>query len=234
MSSDLADAAWPRAEREAGSVLVVPVGATEQHGPHLPLSTDTDIAVALATRLAAGHAAVVVAPALAYGSSGEHQDFAGTISIGREATEAVLVELCRSATVSFERVLLLSTHGGNAGPVRAAVERLRGEGRDVRAWSPRWDGDAHAGETETSVMLALDPRRVGADAAEPGNADPIEELISELVEVGVRGVSANGVLGDPRGASAERGRQLLDRAVAELFGLVESWRPAKRSRAMRR
>lgn len=227
MSGALADASWPEVERESGNLLIVPVGATEQHGPHLPLSTDTDVAVALATELAARLRAAVVAPALAYGSSGEHQDFPGTISIGREAVELVLVELCRSATVTFERVLLISTHGGNAEPVRAAVQRLGAEGRDVRAWSPRWRGDAHAGETETSVMLALEPGRVGHEAAQPGNLDPIDQLIAELVEVGVRGVSANGVLGDPRGATASRGRELLAGAVAELQSLVASWSPAR-------
>ena len=102
----------------------------------------------------------VVAPALPYGSSGEHAGFPGTLSIGREALEHVLVELARSA--GFARVLFLCAHGGNAEPLAAAVRVLRAEGRDVRAWSPRWDGDAHAGRTETSLMLALAPELVGA------------------------------------------------------------------------
>lgn len=220
MTRALADASWPEVDRAAASLLVVPVGATEQHGPHLPLSTDTDIAVALAEELAARVPGVVVAPALAYGSSGEHQDFPGTLSIGRSALELVLVELCRSATATFKRVLLISTHGGNAEPVRAAVARLRAEGRDVRAWSPGWRGDAHAGDTETSVMLALDPARVGREQAEPGNLDPIDRLITDLVEVGVREVSANGVLGDPRAATAEKGRVLLADALDDLTGAV--------------
>ena len=133
-----------------GALLAVPVASTEQHGPHLPLSTDTDLAVALCARLAAARPDVVVAPPLAYGSSGEHEGFAGTISIGQEAVELVLVELCRSATLTFRRVLLVSTHGGNAEAVRRAEQRLRGESRDVYAWLPRWHGDAHAGRTETS------------------------------------------------------------------------------------
>lgn len=88
MTGALADATWPEAERRAaGAVLAVPVGSTEQHGPHLPLSTDTDIAVALVERLARRRRGVVAAPALAYGSSGEHAGFAGTLSIGREALE---------------------------------------------------------------------------------------------------------------------------------------------------
>lgn len=224
MSRRLADTSWPEAELGApGAVLAVPLGATEQHGPHLPLSTDSDIAFALACELAARRPEVVVAPLLPYGSSGEHADFAGTISIGQEATELVLVELCRSASETYDRIVLISTHGGNAEPLRRAVERLRGEARDVRAWGPRWEGDPHAGETETSVMLALDAARVEADRAEPGNVAPFEQLIARLIEVGVREVSANGVLGDPRGASAERGRELIATAAAELEAMVAAW-----------
>ena len=85
----LGDLTWPQAQRlaAAGAMLAVPVGSTEQHGPHLPLSTDTDVAVALAARLAARRADVVVAPPVGYGSSGEHAGFAGTISIGQQALE---------------------------------------------------------------------------------------------------------------------------------------------------
>src|SRR4051812_24728599 len=110
-----------------GAVLAVPLGATEQHGPHLPLGTDTRIACALCSGLADARDGVVVAPALPYGSSGEHAGFAGTLSIGRDALEAVLIELVRSA--SFERVLFVSAHGGNAEPLAAAVHTLDGAAR---------------------------------------------------------------------------------------------------------
>jgi mycofactocin precursor peptide peptidase len=221
VSVALADLAWPQAARAGTCVLVVPVGATEQHGPHLPLSTDTDIAVALAERLAdALGPQACVAPALAYGSSGEHAAFAGTLSIGREAVEHVLVELGRSASASFARVVLVSAHGGNAEPVARAVDRLRAEGRDVVALSPGLGGDAHAGRTETSMMLALHPERVRLEAAEAGETAPLASLMPALRERGVRAVSGNGVLGDPAGASAAEGRRLLDAATAELAAAV--------------
>src|SRR5216683_5305492 len=132
----LGDLTWPEAARlaAAGAVLAVPVGSTEQHGPHLPLSTDTDVAVALAARLATRLGDVIVAPAVGYGSSGEHAGFAGTISIGQEALELMLVELGRSATATFRHLLFISAHGGNHEPVTRAVRRLRAESRDVLAW----------------------------------------------------------------------------------------------------
>ncbi len=199
----------------AGDVLVVPLGATEQHGPHLPLGTDTIIASALAGALDA-----VIAPALPYGSSGEHAGFPGTLSIGREALEHVLVELARSS--GFARVLFVCAHGGNAEPLAAAVRTLRTEGIEARAWSPRWDGDAHAGRTETSLMLALAPELVGA-SRDRGNVTPLAELMPRLREEGVRAVSPNGILGDPRGASAEEGHAMLAEARADLAAIVEAW-----------
>jgi creatinine amidohydrolase len=217
MTGGLAGATWPEAERDmAGAVLAVPLGSTEQHGPHLPLSTDTDIAVALVGRLAARRRDVVAAPAVAYGSSGEHAGFAGTLSIGREATELLLVELGRSASATFAAVVLVSAHGGNRVPVEHAERRLRAEGRRVLAVFPRWPGDAHAGRVETSLMLALHPDRVRRERAEAGATAPIDELMPRLLAGGVRPVSANGVLGDPAGADAAEGRRLLDRAVDEL------------------
>lgn len=217
----LGDATWPEVRDRAASApttLLVPLGATEQHGPHLPLGTDATIAVALAEAAAARVADTVVAPVLPYGSSGEHQDFPGTLSIGAEATELVLVELGRSATETFLRVLFVNAHGGNALPLRAAVARLGDEGRDVRAWAPTFGGDAHAGRTETSLMLALDEVRVGL--AEAGNDAPLGELIDRLQVDGVRAVSPNGVLGDPTGASAAEGRALLVAAVDDLVATL--------------
>ncbi|HYB88336.1 MAG TPA: mycofactocin biosynthesis peptidyl-dipeptidase MftE [Streptosporangiaceae bacterium] len=207
----------------AGALLAVPVGATEQHGPHLPLATDTDLAVALCARLAGARPGVLAAPPLAYGASGEHQEFPGTLSIGTDATELVLVELCRSATRAFSRVLLVSTHGGNAEAVRRAERRLRAESRDVLAWLPGWEGDAHAGRAETSLELALAPARVRLGRAVAGNTRPLAELMPQLRRSGVRAVSPNGVLGDPAGASAAEGAALLGRLAADLLAAVDAW-----------
>ena len=215
---------WPEVERAAGSahVLLVPIGSTEQHGPHLPVTTDTDIAEAVAAAAAARHGALIVAPALCYTASGEHEGFAGTLSIGQDATEAVLLELGRSASRDFAHTVMVSTHGGNAGALGRALCRLRAEGHPVRAWWPAWPGDLHAGRTETSLMLAIAPERVHLDRAEAGNCRPADELWAELRAHGTRAVTANGVLGDPAGASAAEGRALLDDAVDDLVALVEN------------
>ena len=224
---NLGDACWPEvAEGAASSVLVVPLGSTEQHGPHLPLSTDTDIAVALAERLARATLAtshrVVIAPPLPYGSAGEHAGFAGTLSIGQDALEVVIVELARSAD-DFAAVVLVSAHGGNAQPLGRAVATLRGEGRRVLAWMPHGYVDAHAGRSETSLILALEAGRVRVDAAEAGATEPLPDLIDALRTEGVRAVSPNGVLGDPAGASADEGGALLATITAQLIADVEQF-----------
>lgn len=207
----------------SGAVLAVPLGSTEQHGPHLPLSTDSDIAAILCSRLSDSRPDVVVAPVVAYGSSGEHAGFAGTISIGQDATELVVLELGRSASTTFAHVLFVSAHGGNAGPVSRAVNRLRYEGRDVSVFAPRFGGDAHAGHTETSVQLAAHPSRVRLDRAEAGELRPIGELLPTLRSGGVAAVTATGVLGDPTTASASAGQELLDAAVRDLLAHVDAW-----------
>ncbi|MGW5752448.1 mycofactocin biosynthesis peptidyl-dipeptidase MftE [Nocardia rhamnosiphila] len=223
----VADLTWPEvsALRAGRPVLAVPVGSTEQHGPQLPLSTDTDVAVAIATGVAAVCPAVVVAPALAYGASGEHAGFPGTLSIGQEALELVIVELCRSAADTFEHIVLVNGHGGNVTALGRAVGRLRDESRDVRLYLPRYVGDAHAGRTETSLQLNLSPDRVRIGHAEPGDTRPLAEILPRLRAGGVAAVSANGVLGDPTGATAAEGAWLLDLLISQLYDQIRQWWP---------
>lgn len=215
---------WPDAEaRAARSILAVPLGSTEQHGPHLPLSTDTDIAVALADALSVRVPDVIVAPAIPYGASGEHAAFAGTVSIGQDALELLLVELVRSCD-AFRGVVLVSAHGGNATAVARAVARLRHEGRRVSGWSPSHadSRDSHAGRTETSVLMALGSAHIVAERATAGNVRPLEELMPALRRGGVASVSPSGVLGDPSGSSEEHGDGLLRAWVDDLVAAVSS------------
>jgi creatinine amidohydrolase len=219
----LADVTWP--ELTGRPLLVVPLGAVEQHGPHLPLATDTVVATAVATAAVPHLAGALLAPALAYGASGEHEGFPGTVSIGTAALTTLLVEYGRSAGRWAGRLLVVNGHGGNLEALRAAVPLLRVEGRDA-AWFPCGvaGGDAHAGRTETSLMLHVEPEGVHEARAEAGATTPIAELLPRLRAEGVRGVSANGVLGDPAGASAAEGGALLAGLAGRLVAAVAGWR----------
>jgi mycofactocin system creatininase family protein len=222
-ASELARLRWPEIEEGPRRLLVVPVGSLEQHGPHLPLDTDTRIAVAVARRACAGRGGVALAPAFAIGASGEHAAFPGTLSIGTEALTSCLIELGRHASLHWPAVLLVNGHGGNGIAVQAAVDRLRYEGRACASWHAGLPGGgAHAGRFETSVMLALDPDAVRLEAAARGDVRPLTEIMPMLRARGVRAVSANGVLGDPAGASAAEGGHLLARLTAGLNDALDT------------
>ena len=218
---ELGAATWPEVAGVVRRVLLVPVGSCEQHGPHLPLDTDSRIAGTVAAHVAATDDGVVVAPALAYGASGEHQGFAGTLSIGTEALTTVLVELGRSAFPedggsSFSVLVFVNGHGGNHLGVRRAVEVLAAEQRPVSSWAPAVDGgDAHAGRTETSLLLAIEASAV-RDERPVGATEPLADLLPALRRGELAQVSPTGVLGDATGASADEGRRILAALVEDL------------------
>lgn len=227
MNPALGSARSPELENDRRRTLIVPLGSTEQHGPHLPLATDTIIAEAWAAALARSIQAdapgtVLVAPVLPYGAAGEHQSFAGTLSIGTAATVTVIVELARSAAHLVDHVVFLSGHAGNLEALSTAAGQLRHEGHRVDVVLPVLPGgDAHAGRTETSLMLCLAPDLVALELAEAGETRPIAELLPELRARGVGGVAPNGVLGDPSGASADEGQRLLDQLVDHARAVID-------------
>ena len=229
---ELSAATWTEVADAAPRILLVPVGSCEQHGPHLPLDTDTRIAVTVAQRVASTVSGVGVAPPVVYGSSGEHQSFPGTLSIGTDALTRVLVELGRSALAvdapgALRGVVFVNGHGGNQDAVRAATETLAGEGRAVAAWSPRIEGgDAHAGRTETALLLAIDASSVRPERP-VGETTPIADLLPTLRERGVRAVSESGVLGDSTGATADEGVRILADLVDDLALVVTALGPSE-------
>ncbi len=200
-------------------LLVIPVGSCEQHGPHLPLDTDTVIAEALACRLASRRDDCHIGPALTITASGEHQGFPGTLSIGNEVMTSVLVELVRSADWA-DGVVFVNGHGGNLTAMRAAQDQLAAEQRHPLVWWPHVldadRSDLHAGSVETSLMLHLAPDTVDLTRIAAGAIATVDEIVRH----GVAGVSPTGVLGDPTKADASAGERLMARLVEQLLAAV--------------
>jgi creatinine amidohydrolase len=228
---------WPEVEAElAGGrdTVVIAFGATEQHGRHMPLATDALIGDHLA-RLIAERLDAFVAPTVRVGCSSHHLDFPGTLSLEDETFHAVVGDHVRSlARAGFGRIVLVPTHGGNFAPLAQAVERL-GELEGVRVDAltdlgsllriaqlgedehgvPLGEGGLHAGEWETSMLLAIHPDLVQMDRAEPGFTGDLEEAIGGMFAAGVKSISENGEIGDPTRASIEHGERYW-RAALEI------------------
>jgi creatinine amidohydrolase len=175
--------------------------------------------------LVAARADAGVGPPIAIGASGEHEAFAGTLSIGTPALEAVIVELGRSALPPagssrprpFRAVLFVNGHGGNVEALARATALLVAESRDVAVWHPQVPGgDSHAGRTETSMMLHLDPEAVRVDRIEPGSTARWREIGETVRTAGLAAVTSNGVLGDPTAADPAHGAEVFAALADEL------------------
>ncbi|MEO6652759.1 MAG: mycofactocin biosynthesis peptidyl-dipeptidase MftE [Ilumatobacteraceae bacterium] len=210
---ELGTMTWTEVDRP---ILVVPVGSCEQHGPHLPVNTDTVIATALANDLASQRDDCLVAPPITVSASGEHAGFPGTLSIGTVVMTDLVVELVRSADWTIG-VVFVNGHGGNAAAMERAAAVCRDERRDVLMWWPRVPGgDPHAGHTETSLMLSIAPTDVRFDQAVSGPTPTLDQLVRQ----GVQPLSASGVLGDPTTATAADGDDLFRRLADQLATAV--------------
>ena len=220
MANNIVTNTWPAVASRQLIILLLPIGSCEQHGPHLPLDTDTQIAQYLCVQAAQHDNRVLIAPSLTISASGEHAGFPGTLSIGTEALTQVLVEIVRSADWC-NGVVFVNGHGGNADAVAAATRILANEQRNVAAWWPRIEhGDAHAGASETSMMLVINPEQVNMAKAETGSTKPISEISAQLRSGGVRAVSINGVLGDPTTATSQHGHNLLSQLTHDLVTFI--------------
>ena len=211
---------WP--EISPHSCVIIPVGSFEQHGPHLPLDTDTQIASYLCATATQNIDNLVIAPAISISASGEHAGFPGTISLGIDVFTTVIVELVRSCDWAAG-VILVHGHGGNLAAVQRATTFLHSEQRNIASWWPRLPGaDAHAGHTETSLMLAINPHSVRIDELDIGNVQSMSEIQLLLQTQGVQAVSPNGILGDARNATAEHGDELLSELANDLRTFIHA------------
>lgn len=222
-----------RAAMERGfTTVVVAIGSTEQHGPHLPTMTDTRIGDEYAHRVALRLGNALQARTVPIGASEHHLAFGGTISISTDTLRAVLRDVVSSLVrCGFERIVLLPSHGGNFDTVQEVIEEARTShpgvvvtgytdlvelGEFLAGSSARYGVSAgaagmHAGESETSIMLALEPELVRPERFAAGYLGPFgEEQVRVVLEQGMPSLSGNGVLGDPTGATAERGESYLE------------------------
>lgn len=198
-------------------ILVLPLGAWEQHGPHLPLDTDTIIVNrVVADALNDLDLEFLLAPTLAITASDEHHGFPGTLSSGTQALKDTVVSICRSA--SWARgVCIVNGHGGNTDAIAAISSALEYEKITHSIWSlPSYvGGDMHAGHTETSLMMHIAPEAVRVSAIESGTKhDP--GIVDAMREHGVQAIANNGIIGDATTATAAHGAAVLKLYVNSL------------------
>jgi creatinine amidohydrolase len=214
-------------------IVLLPLGSFEQHGPHLPLDTDSIIIDSVISQALCDKQinadAFVVAPTVAISASDEHAGFPGTLSTGTEPLVQSVVAICRSASWSLG-VCIVNGHGGNADALARISSALTYEKIAHSIWSlPSYDGaDMHAGRTETSVMLHVAPDKVQTDRIERGTIGDASDLVEQMRTSGVAGVSKNGVLGDPTTATKEHGVAVMNlystSLAAHLALLSNDWR----------
>lgn len=235
---------------DAGAMVIVPVGAIEQHGPHLPVGTDTIGVLEVARRAAVRieSPSVVVAPPVWWGFSPHHMAFPGTISIQSDTFVALLTDLCGSiAANGFLRILILNGHGGNAQLVQLVAQKVM-EGHppvsvaaatyfsmivdDLKALGEsELGGMVHAGEMETSLMLAVRLDLVRMDRATDEPYSPGSSFLLSDMRCGgtvfyppdLRRDTRHGVLGVPTLGTAQKGSAFLEAAVSKLVQFLREY-----------
>lgn len=219
--------------------VVVAVGSTEQHGPHLPTMTDTRIGDELAHRVAIRLGHTLQASTITVGCSRHHLAFPGTISLRDETLRMITLDYIDSLVCSgFNRIIFLPLHGGNFPIIQQTVEKAQAAHQGIEiigvtdltklfdcltAGSAEFgikanESGSHAGENETSIMMALEKNLVIKDRFAPGDVGLAgEKELKIMFEHGIQTLSKNGVLGDPRKASADKGERYLNRLTEFLI-----------------
>ncbi|MGH9585479.1 MAG: creatininase family protein [Acidobacteriaceae bacterium] len=244
----LREMTWQDIDRlDRSTVAIVPFGAMEQHGAHLPLETDALIGQEMARRVdeACGRRLLVL-PAQWLGISTHHMGFAGSLTASAETYLAMATEILGSlAHAGFRKILALNSHGGNASALDVVLTKCRQSFPDTRIvlvtyWNMaapelgalRESGEGgmgHAGELETSIVLAINPSIVRTRMAGPDGSWPCSEFLARdmlrggpaSVSRSFSDISRNGAVGDPSTATAEKGERFLSVIVAKLTELVK-------------
>lgn len=233
---DIAEATWPElADLSAETDLaLLPVGSTEQHGPHAPLGTDRFAATAIAESGAEAHdGSIAVAPTVPVGISEEHRHFAGTLWVSPETFRSYVSDIIESlASHGFDTVVVVNGHGGNSDALAEACRRLTRD--DVAyavpfTWFEELDADApgigHAGQVETAFLRHAHSNLVREDeieSAATGGARSWGEWQGQTnLAVDTVEFSENGVVGDPRTGEAALGEQLVKQATDALVALLD-------------
>lgn len=238
------DLAWPELGRLLESpvdgsqhVGLVPVGATEQHGPHLPTGTDTIIASGICERAAQETGALCLPPIPVAVSYGHGTRLPGTLSLPTEVVAAIVRQYARwAATSGLCRLLFLNSHLGNAAALGMATDELRLYQPELRVGVVDWwsldrtvaaeatsDGeDIHANRAETAMMLALAPELVHTDRL--ADADDEDRTADLVFRYTAPALSRNGVTGRPSEATPELGEKLLQLSVAALADRIRRGR----------
>jgi creatinine amidohydrolase len=216
---------------------LLPVGATEQHGPHLPTGTDTILATAVAEAVSARTDALVL-PSIAIGCSyGHGTELAGTFSVTPESLADTVRQVVEWAAYSgVQRVILVNGHFGNQAALGIASDHIRFHRPDLRIGIVSWwaatpavvaevlnDGDdIHANRAETSMMLAVAPEQVRMDLA--SGADDPDRTAGLVFRYTAPSLSTNGVTGSPSQATVELGDWLFNETVDAVAAMVETGR----------
>lgn len=217
-----------------GVVGLLPVGATEQHGPHLPTATDSIIAEHLCVAVAATVSDTIVLPTITFGASAGHGHLlAGTLGVtGAQLAELVVTIATEAAHSGLRRLLAVNAHFGNGAALDLARDHIRLERPDLRFGVVHWwtlgaeltaemtaDGsDVHANRAETAVMMAIAPTTVHLDRI--ADADDVDRTEGLVFGYTAASLSTNGVTGRPSEATEELGRRLIGLAVDELSDVV--------------
>lgn len=227
---NLAESSWTDVRETDPEVAVLPVGSTEQHGPHAPLSTDAllaeEVARAATERLESGDHAVACLPTVPVGISEEHRAFDGTLYVSPSTFRAYVSDTLRSSPAN--RVVVVNGHGGNIDALHETCARLtRDEEAPFATYWTWWEaldhgGMGHAGRVETSVLLHLAPELVNEDAAVDGAESWGEYAESAPLSYDSDEFTEDGVVGNSTEATKKDGKRFYDEAVDSLVRLVET------------